>query len=176
MDKEKYRRIEGMLYGHYKEDLKRITSIRNEIELTKKNIKKIDEKIKSCDVDIDYYQSGIEISERVQTSSTGTSYAEREIIKGIDNLEKEKAHNIKRLYKLEEKERNLVYKVEKLEKNINELNDISKEFIELKYNPSNKYKRILSVREIAEELHMGKDAAYKLKDSVIESISLFMFI
>lgn len=176
MDKETYRRIEGMLYGHFKEDLKRVVSLRNEIELTERNIKKIDDKIRSCDINIDYNQGGMEISERVQSSSTGTSYAEREIIKGIDNLEKEKAHNIKRLYKLEEKERNLGYKIEKLERNINELSDTCKEFIDLKYNPSNKFKRVLSVREVADEMHIGKDAAYNLKDNIIENISLFMFI
>ena len=176
MDKEAYRKTEKMLYVYFEEDIRRITSIRSDIELTKNNIKVIDDKIRTCDFTIDYNQPAITISERVQTSPSGTSYVEREITKRIEGLEKEKAHNIRRLSKLEQKERDLNYKINKLTRNINGLSSESRSFINLKYNPNNQYKRILSVREIAEIMHIGKDTAYTLKDKIVENIALFMSV
>lgn len=169
MDKEAYRKTEGLLYGHYR-DINRLKSLEIHIQTIKDTIDKIDNKIKECDVKVDYYQSGIEITEKVQTSSQGLSYAEKEIIKGIDSLEREKAHNIRKLFKLECTERNLRNKIKKIESNINMLNEEYKKFIQLKYNKE------LRVREVAIEMNMSKNAAYSLKDKIIESIYSYTWI
>ena len=175
MDKETYIRIEGMLYGHFKDKLK-LLSIRNEIDLLNKSIEDIDKNIRSCNIRIDYNQQGAPISERVQSSSYGTSYAEKEIIKGIDDMEKEIARKIKKVFKLECKERDIRHKVNKMESNINMLNEEYQESINLKYNPSNRFKRTLSVREIADELCINKNKAYEHQDKIVENISKLMWM
>lgn len=164
MDKDLFKKTEGKLYRYY-EDLDKYKSIEAEIVLLKNIIVKLEDKIKKCDVNIDPEQRGIEISERVQTSANGISYVEREIEKAIDDMEKERAHRIKRLFKLECSARNMQYKTEKMKNNINMLNDEYKKFIELKY------KEKMGMRAIALELNMSKNTAYDLRENIVNSIS-----
>lgn len=111
MDKELFRKTEGMLYGYYK-DKNRLESVRREIETVGNLINTITRNIKTCNVSIDPYQGGAGGGEKVQTSSSNSSYVEKAIIKAIDDMEKEKAQRTKKLYKLKCEERNLIYRIE----------------------------------------------------------------
>ena len=166
MDKELFRKTEGALYGYYK-DLRRIEAVRKEISILNKIIDDLDSNIRSCNVKIDPSQNGAGICEKVQTSPDGTSYAEKEIIKGIDRMEKETAQRINKLFKLECEERNLSYKIQKMNINIDMLSDECKKFLDLKYNKQ------LGMRALALEMNMSKNTAYSLRESIVNNIAMF---
>lgn len=170
MDRELFRKTEGMLYGYYR-DKNLLESVRKEIEMVRELIKIIENNIKTCNVSIDPYQGGAGEGERVQTSSSNSSYVEKEIIKAIDDMEKEKAQRTKKLFKLLCDERNLIYKIQKVERNIGMLNDEYKKFLELKYNrlPGER----MGMREIAFEMNMCKSKAYELREKLIENIAKY---
>lgn len=168
MDKELFRKTEGMLYGYYK-DKNRLESVRREIETVGNLINTIARNIKTCNVSIDPYQGGTGEGERVQTSSSNSSYVEKAIIKAIDDMEKEKAQRTKKLYKLKCEERNLIYRIEKVEGNIGMLKDEYKKFLELKYNTAPGEK--MGMREIALELNMSKNKAYDLREELVRNIA-----
>lgn len=168
MDKELFRKTEGMLYGYYK-DKNRLESVRREIETVGNLINTIARNIKTCNVSIDPYQGGTGEGERVQTSSSNSSYVEKAIIKAIDDMEKEKAQRTKKLYKLKCEERNLIYRIEKVEGNIGMLKDEYKKFLELKYNTAPGEK--MGMREIALELNMSKNKAYDLREELVKNIA-----
>lgn len=171
MDKALFRKTEGQLYNYFYdiEDLKRV---RAEIVSLNEAIENLDKRIKECNVKIDPEQSGcVQIKERVQTSSNCTSYVEREISKAIGDMEKEQVHKIRKLFKLECRERNLSYKVENMRRNIEMLKPEYKKFLELKYNQV-KYDK-LGMRDIALELNMGKNKAYDLREALINDIARF---
>ena len=168
MDKELFRKTEGMLYGYYK-DKNRLESVRREIETVGNLINTIARNIKTCNVSIDPYQGGTGGGERVQTSSSNSSYVEKAIIKAIDDMEKEKAQRTKKLYKLKCEERNLIYRIEKVEGNIGMLKGEYKKFLELKYNkvPGEK----IGMRDIALELNMSKNKVYDLREELVKNIA-----
>jgi len=171
LNKELFRKTEGELYGYFYdiEDLKRV---RAEIVSLNIAIKNLDRRIRECNVKIDPEQSGcMQITERVQTSTNCTSYVEKEISKAIGDMEREQAHKIRKLFKLECRERNLSYKVENMRRNIEMLKLEYKKFLELKYNQV-KYDR-LGMRDIALELNMGKNKAYELREKLVNDIARF---
>ncbi|MBY7043888.1 hypothetical protein HYI16_17835, partial [Clostridium botulinum] len=71
--------------------------------------------------------------EIVQTSSNGTSYAERELIRQIERLEIELGEKIKKKGKVEYKIREIEEEISVMEDNLSSLNEENKKFIELKY-------------------------------------------
>lgn len=168
MDKELFRKTEGMLYGYYR-DKNRLESVRKEITTVSNLINTIERNIRTCNISIDPYQGGTGEGERVQTSSSNSSYVEKAIIRAIDDMEKEKAQRTKKLYKLKCEERNLIYKIEKVEGNIGMLKDEYKKFLELKYNILPGEKR--GMRDIALELNMSKNKAYDLREDLIRNIA-----
>lgn len=168
MDKELFRKTEGMLYGYYR-DKKRLESVKREIDTVGKLINTIEKNIKTCHFDIDPYQGGTLEGERVQTTTNTSSYVEKAIIKAIDDMEREKAQRTKKLYKLKCEERNLIYKTEKMENNIEMLNSEYKKFLELKYNVTPGEK--VSMRDIALELNINKNKAYELRETLIKNIA-----
>ena len=153
MDKELFMKIEENLYGYFK-DKNKITSVRKEIVTVSNLINTLERNIQTCYGSI-----------RTNIIAVGTTYVEREIEKAIDDMEKERAQRVRKLYKLQCEERNLIYKIEKIESNISMLNEECKSFIELKYNKG------LGVREVALELNMSKNTAYGKRDELINSIA-----
>lgn len=166
MDKELFRKTEGNIYRYYR--FKRdIQSINNSIEYLENRIKIIEEDIKNTNVTIDYYQSGIGINEKVQLSSTGTSYAEAEIIKEVERLEREHLNKTKQLMrakaKLRDKEEFICY----MKFNIEMLNEEDKRFIELKYGDD------YNIPTVARKLNLSVATAYRKREELVENISKF---
>ena len=153
MDKELFMKIEENLYGYFK-DKNKITSVRKEITIVSNLINTLERNIQTC-------YGSIELN----IIAIGTTYVEREIEKAVDDMEKERAQRVRKLYKLQCEERNLIYKIEKIESNISMLNEECKSFIELKYNKG------LGVREIALKLNMSKNTAYGKRNELINSIA-----
>ena len=164
MDKELFRKIEGKLYRYY-ESKKKIYSIKEDIAGLEREIKTIEYDIRHSNVTIDYYQNGIGIQERVQSSSTGTSYAENEMCKQIERLEKEHVEKTKKLLKNKAKIRELERYIDYMDRNIRMLQEEDKRFLELKYGDK---KNIL---QISMRLNIAQATAYRKREELIEVIA-----
>lgn len=170
MDKEIFRKTEGMLYRYfkYKKDIKHI---KRRIEVLEKQISDIDESIRNVHkyISVDPYQNGAGISERVQTSSTGTSYVEGEMEKEVTKLEKEQCNMVKSVLKLQSKIREKESYVRNMEFNIEMLSEEDKRFVESKYGD------VEEVAAIADKLNMARATAYRKREELVENISQFMY-
>lgn len=166
LDKELFRKTEGKLYGYYKSKRK-IESLRSRIAWLEEKIKEIENDIKITNVTIDYYQNGIGINERVQTSSKGISYVESEIVKAIDRLEREHCEKTKQLLRVKAKLREIEGYTSHMEYNINMLNDEDKRFIELKYGDE------ANILKIARVMNMAQATTYRKREELIENIAQF---
>lgn len=166
LDKQLFKKTEGALYGYFK-DKDRLEAVKKEKETAENLIEHLKKNIKECNVSIDPYQPGAGEGERVQSSPSTSSYVEKEIIKAIDDMERELAKRIRSKYKLEAEERNLLYKISKLENNIEMLNEECKKFLKLKYKDK------LGMREIALEMNMSKNKVYDFRERLVEDIAQF---
>lgn len=166
MDKQLFKKTEGTLYGYFK-DKDRLEAVKKEKETAENLIELLKKNIKECNVSIDPYRPGAGEGERVQSSPSTSSYVEKEIIKAIDDMERELVKRIRSKYKLEAEERNLMFKISKLENNIEMLNDECKKFLNLKYKDK------LGMREIALEMNMSKNKVYDFRERLVEDIAQF---
>jgi DNA-directed RNA polymerase specialized sigma subunit len=169
MDRELFKKTEGRLYTYFRYK-KEIINSKRRIEFLESKVSEIDESIKNVHkyVNIDPYQNGAGISERVQTSSTGTSYVESEMIKEVSKLEKEQCNTMKSILKLQLQKRDKEKYVQRLDTNIEMLNEEEKRFVELKYGDEK------GVQEIADKLNMARATAYRKREELVENISHFM--
>lgn len=166
MDKELFRKTEGKLYRYYKSKSK-IYRLKNEISFLESKLKRIESYIKNTNVTIDYYQNGAGISERVQTSSSGSSYAETEICREIEKLEKNHVYTYKKILKLKAKIEELEEFIFHMEANIGQLNEEAKRFLELKYGDEK------NLIYISMTLNMSKTTAYRKREELVENIASY---
>lgn len=164
MDKELFRKIEGKLYRYY-ESKKKIYSKKEDIARLEREVRTIEYDIKHSNVTIDYYQNGIGIQERVQSTSTGTSYAENEMCKQIERLEKEHVDKTKKILKNRSKIRDMERYIDYMDRNIRMLQEEDKRFLELKYGDK---KNIL---QISMRLNMAQATAYRKREELVEAIA-----
>lgn len=161
-----FKETEEKLKNYYRKD-KILNSYANKIELLKRQIKIIDEKIKKTDIIIPEESRAITYEERVQTSSDGCSYAERMAIKIIDDLIKEKAYKIKEINDIETKIRKIEADNKIIDDNLKELEEEEiKKFIEFKYKDRK------NNREIALKLHKSEAGISRIKKialNIVES-------
>lgn len=166
MDKELFKKTEGKLYRYfrYKKD---IVNSKRRIEFLENQIKEIENRIVTVHnyINVDPYQNGAGISERVQTSSTGTSYVESEMIKEVTKLEKEKCNTMKTILKLEAKIREKEAFVRRMNTNIEMLNEEDKRFMELKYGDE---KNILYIHQ---KLNIAQATAYRKREEIVQAIA-----
>ena len=164
MDKKLFRKTEGKLYRYY-ESKKKIYSIKEDIAWLEREIKTIEYDIRHSNVTIDYYQNGTGLQERIQSSPTGTSYAESEMCKMIERLEREHLEKTKKILKYKSKLRDMERYIEYMKKNIDLLNEEDKRFLELKYGDK---KNIL---QISLKLNMAQATAYRKREELVEVIA-----
>ena len=107
---------------------------------------------------------------QIRPSSSGTSYAEKEIIKEIERLERERAKIIKQILKTKAKKRELENYISNMDFNINMLNEESKRFLELKYSDKAK------VIAIAQKMNMAVATVYRTREEIVDNIANFMNI
>ncbi|KHD34350.1 hypothetical protein NL50_17315 [Clostridium acetobutylicum] len=80
--------IENKLRNYYT-DIKKINILEEKIKSLKSIKERIEDNIRHCDIKIEAdLNMGVSYGEKVQTSSTGTGYAEGQIIKQIERQEK----------------------------------------------------------------------------------------
>ena len=164
IDKELFRKTEGKLYRYY-ESKESIHILNDELAYQERKKKEIEHNIKYANVTIDYYQNGTGISERVQTSSTGSSYVETEMCKEIEKLEREHLKTIKKILKIKAKIGYVEEFVNHMDKNIGYLCEEDKRFLELKYGDK---KNIL---QISLKLNIAQATAYRKREELIQAIS-----
>lgn len=164
MNKELCKRTEEKLYRYFG-CKKRVYSIESEIDALENRKKTIEYDIKHTNVNIDYYQNGVGIKERVQSSSSGVSYAEAEMCKAIGELEKEHVIVTKKILKLKSDIRDIEEFIRSIDDSINQLMEEDRRFIKLMYG--DRMKPI----QIAMELNIGQATAYRKRGAIIELIS-----
>jgi chromosome segregation ATPase len=164
LDKEQFRKAEGRLYRYYKQ-LKLIEKLKNTSIVLYKQIKQIEEDMSETNVKIDYIQSGMAVGEKVQSSSSGTSYAEREIERAIEQLEKELVYKKRKILKLRARIRGMEEEISDMEYNISMLSEENKRFLEYKYSEK------MNPTEIAEKMNMATATAYRKREELVEDIA-----
>lgn len=161
--KREFKIIEDKLYNFFNKE-KKIAALRYQIEILRKQIERLDKDLRECNITIEIESSSPSFEERVQSSSDGTSYAEREVIRITDLKLKRKAEKEVEI----EEFLALIDKIELdnaiLEYNLQFINEEWYKLLELKY----KYKN--SEVQISLEMNISQSQVNKIKQKVIEDI------
>lgn len=168
MDKDLFKKTEGKLYRYY-QSKKKIYILKKEVDSLKNTKETIEYDIKHANVAIDYYQNGVAIQERVQSSPNGISYAETEMCKEIGKLEKEHLKVNKKILRIKSKIRELEEFIRYMDNNIEQLAEEDKRFLELKYGDKK------SLIYISMELNIAQATAYRKREEIIQTISEYDF-
>lgn len=167
IDKETFRKTEGQLYGYFR-DLKEINDLEVDCKELEEQKKGIESDIENCNVYVDPTKNMcISYNEKVQTSSTGESPAERGIISEIENLEREIKYVDRELRRkrarIRELQRNIA-PMKRILTNPQPSQEIS-EFIKYKYDECK------GVEWIATEMYGGvRSTAYRKREDIVEDI------
>lgn len=164
MDKELFDKTESMLYRYFNSK-KKIVAINNEISNLIYRRDKVEYDIKHANVAIDYYQNGIGIQERVQSSPSGSSYAENQMCKEIEKLEREHLQLNKIILRRKAKIREMEAFINHMDNNISQLNEEDKRFLELKYGDGKNPIQISMILNIAQA------TAYRKRDELVEIVA-----
>lgn len=165
-------KVESMLYRYYRQK-KELKDIQDKIIFLEKEIERIEKRIRTTDVTIvDFYKPG-NMEERVQTSSSNTSYAEQQITKAIEDLEKQQLEIKKKILRLICKEANLREFIYTIDKNIEMLGSKEKKFIELKYG---KKLPVLEIyRQTCDQFNLEQASYYNsIQKNILENIAHWM--
>ncbi|KEH91664.1 hypothetical protein Z962_p0040 (plasmid) [Clostridium botulinum C/D str. BKT12695] len=158
------KKTEGRLYRYYKQ-LKEIDKLEYVCRQLEEQKEKIRNDIKETNISIEEESRSITYEERVQTSSTGSSYAENEVVRQIENLEREWKYVRRKLLKKKARIRELERQVAPLKYNIDMLAEESKRFIEWKYAEHK------SIDWIANEMYGGaRSTAYRKREELVKEI------
>lgn len=166
MDKNIFRKTEEALYKYFKYK-KKIYRLKSRESYLENRLIAIESDIKNANVTIDYYQNGAGISERVQTSSKGTSFAEEQICREIGKLEREHIITTKKLFRIRADIRYLNDYVSNMDLNLSTLNEEDRRFIELKYGDKK------SILAISQSLNIAQATAYRKREEIIELVAEF---
>ncbi|MDM0955541.1 transcriptional regulator [Clostridium perfringens] len=166
MDKTLFNKTENALKKYFKYK-KKIYKLKGRESYLENRLITIESDIKNANVTIDYYQNGTGISERVQTSSKGTSFAEEQICREIGKLEREHITTTKKLFRIRADIRYLNDYVSNMDLNLSTLNEEDRRFIELKYGDEK------SILAISQSLNISQATAYRKREEVIYKVAEF---
>lgn len=166
MDKTLFDETENALKKYFKYK-KKIYKLKGREKYLENRLIAIESDIKNANVTIDYYQNGAGISERVQTSSKGTSFAEEQICREIGKLEREHIITTKKLFRIRADIRYLNDYVSNMDLNLSTLNEEDRRFIELKYGDKK------SILAISQSLNIAQATAYRKREEIIELVAEF---
>ena len=158
-----FRKTEKKLYNYFDKDVL-LKSYKEKLEYLLDYQEELELKIKNVDVEINADIKAINYEERIQTSSDGTSYAERMLIEITDDLIKEKCRVKKEIISLQTRIKRIGEANKIIENNISLLKDDFKKFIE------NKYRDKKSNREIALSMNMSEPTITRIKTQVLKVV------
>jgi len=166
MDKELFEKTESQLTKYFSKD-KIVKSLKDKLLLLDKQIKSINEDLRKCNVSIEPESSSPNFEERVQTSGTGMSYAEREVMR-VTELQ------IRRKTKKQLERQNVLEEIDTIEIDCNEIEWKIKDFTgELKILLELKYKDGLGENAIAEKIHLSQSQVNRIKQQIIRKITMW---
>ena len=164
MDKELFEKTENQLTKYFSKD-KIVKSLKDKLSILDKQIRSINEDLRKCNVSIEPESSSPNFEERVQTSSDGTSYAEREVMRVTE-------YKIKRMTEKQMEKEKTLEQIDQIEIDYNFIKDaiepiqgISKEILELKY------KRGFGEQAIGDKLHLTQSQINKKKWRLVKKIA-----
>lgn len=163
MSRDKFKKTEDKLYNYFNKE-KKIATLNYRIELLKKQIDKINQELRECDINIEIESSSLGFEERVQTSSDGTSYAEREVIRITELKLKRKVSKEIEIEELKEEIENIELDNSILEYNLQYINEEWYKLLELKY----KFKK--NETQISLEMNISQSQVNKIKQKAIADI------
>ena len=163
MSRDKFKKTEDKLYNYFNKE-KKIATLNYRIEVLKNQIDKINQELKECDVSIEVESSSPGFEERVQSSSDGTSYAEREVIRITDLKLKRKLSKEIEIEEIKEEIENIELYNSILEYNLQFINEEWYKLLELKY----KFKK--NETQISLEMNISQSQVNKIKQKAIADI------
>lgn len=163
MSRDRFKKTEDKLYNYFNKE-KKIATLNYRIQILKKQIYEIDQELKECNVNIEIESSSPGFEERVQSSSDGTSYAEREVIRITDLKLKRKLSKEIEIEELKEKIENIELDNSILEYNLQYINEEWYKLLELKY----KFKK--NEVQISLEMNISQSQVNKIKQKAIADI------
>lgn len=169
MKDENFKLIEKKLYKFY-EDQKSIKTIEREIDNLSGQYDEIEETLRGSRFNIEEQSSSPDFSERVQSSSDGTSYVEKQMIKRVETLEREQQLILDKKVEREAKLRLIKRECEGIKSNIGMLSEEYKIFIELKYDKKK------SIDQIYPEINKSRSLTFELRGKIIEEIARWEYM
>lgn len=163
MSKDEFGKTEGRLYRYF-ENISKISMLEKEIEELDKRYDNVDNILKNSSFYFDISLGSPGFEERVQTSCSGESAIEKQILNQAERLIKEQKLIRKKQFKnkiqINELERNNI----KLRVAIAMLEEDEKKLIYFKYHKK------LTIEAIAEEINLSIRTTYRLRKQIIEKI------
>ncbi|MZK53473.1 hypothetical protein [Clostridium beijerinckii] len=164
MDKELFERTEIQLKRYFSKD-KIIKSLKDKLFLLDKQIRSIDEDLRKCNVSIEPESKSPSFEERVQTSSDGMSYAEKEILRVTE-------YKIKRMTEKQMEREKTLEQIDQIEIDYNFIKDAieviqgqARQLLELKY------KKGFGEQQIGNILHLTQPQVNKKKWRLVKKIA-----
>lgn len=163
MSRDRFKKTEDKLYNYFNKE-KKIATLNYRIEVLKKQIDKINQELRECDINIEIESSSPRFEERVQSSPDGTSYAEREVIRITDLKLKRKLSKEIEIEEIKEEIENIELDNSILEYNLQYINEEWYKLLELKY----KFKK--NETQISLEMNISQSQVNKIKQKAIANI------
>ncbi|MHC1681373.1 MAG: hypothetical protein AB6733_00170 [Clostridiaceae bacterium] len=164
ISEELFRKTEGRLYRHYRQ-LREIEKLKHRVQFLNFQKERIRLDLRETNVYLVPESRSIEFGERVQSSPTGESYAEKSLMREITILENEWKNVRRRIVKNNIKMREMEAQASDMEFIIKLFNEEGRRFIHLRYYEAN------SLDAIAKQLNMSKATASRARKEIIEKIA-----
>jgi len=164
MNKELFWETEDKIRRYFAKD-NLLGSLNSHLKLLDSKIKVIETDLKNCNVSIEEESSSPSFEQKVQTSGTGMSYAERETMRITE-------YKSKRLLDMKMEREETLGQIDGIELDYNYIKDaielvegLSKQLLEFKY------KKNLGEEDIGEKLHLTQSQINKKKWLIVKGIA-----
>lgn len=164
MDGMKFVEMECKLRDYFNKD-KRMNVLNKKLDILKRQIDEIEYKLRNVDVDLPEESRSMNYEERIQTSPTGESYAERTLLRITDKLLKEQSWKKEQVADIEESLRNMEADNAVIEDNIKDLRVEDQEFLKEKY----KYKK--ADWQVGYKFGISQQAATDRKNKLLKNVA-----
>lgn len=166
MDKKLFEKTESQLTRYFSKE-KIVKALKDKISLLNKQIKSIDEDLRTTNLSIEPESKSPSFEERVQTSSDGMSYAEKEVMRVTELKIRRKTEKQLEREKVLEQLDNIEIECNEIEWKIKDLTGESKTLLELKYRDKcNEY-------QISMKMHLSQGQVNKRKQQIIRKIAIW---
>ena len=163
MSKDEFGKTEGRLYRYF-ENIRKIAALKEQNIELENRYESAEKDLRTSNFNFDISLGSIGFEERVQTSCSGESAIEKQILNQAERLIKEQKLIRKKQFKnkiqINELERNNI----KLRVAIAMLEEDEKKLIYFKYHKK------LTIEAIAEEINLSIRTTYRLRKQIIEKI------